>query len=110
TFCKWLSALGFRPSDFFRISTFGFRTSRDPAPIMPASPPITVLIRTFNSGKTLDQVMAALPLAEGDEFLVVDSGSTDETLAIASRHGARVIQPEGAVNSTKSPNLGFSSS
>ena len=75
---------------------------------MPASPPITVLIRTFNSGKTLDQVMAALPLAEGDEFLVVDSGSTDETLAIASRHGARVIQPEGAFNYSKSLNLGFS--
>jgi len=30
-------------------------------------------------------------LAEGDEFLVVDSGSTDATLAIATRHGARVF-------------------
>ena len=61
---------------------------------MPTSPPITVLIRTFNSGQTLDQVMAALPLAEGDEFVVVDSGSTDATLAIASRHRARVFRPE----------------
>jgi glycosyltransferase involved in cell wall biosynthesis len=76
---------------------------------MPASPPtvISVLIRTFNSGKTLELVLAALPLAEGDEFVVVDSGSTDATLAIASRHGARVIQPAGPFNYSKSLNLGF---
>jgi len=76
---------------------------------MTASPPtaISVLIRTFNSGKTLEQVMAALPLAEGDEFVVVDSGSTDATLAIASRCGARVFRPEGSFNYSRSLNLGF---
>ena len=74
---------------------------------MPASPPISVLIRTFNSGQTLEQVMAALPLAEGDELLVVDSGSTDATLSIATRHGARVFRPEGPFNYSKSLNMGF---
>ena len=69
-------------------------------------PGISVLIRTFNSGRTLDQVMAALPLQEGDEFLVVDSGSTDHTLAIAERRGARVIRPEGPFNYSKSLNAG----
>ena len=68
---------------------------------------ISVLIRTFNSGKTLEEVLAGLPLAEGDEFVVVDSGSTDDTLAIAKRHGARVIQPAGPFNYSKSLNLGF---
>ena len=67
---------------------------------------ISVLIRTFNSGRTLDQVMAALPLQEGDEFLIVDSGSTDHTLAIAERRGARVIRPEGPFNYSKSLNAG----
>jgi len=74
---------------------------------MSAFPPISVLIRTFNSGQTLDQVMAALPLAEGDEFVVVDSGSTDATLAIATRHGARVFRPEGPFNYSRSLNVGF---
>jgi len=76
---------------------------------MPASPAtaISVLIRTFNSGKTLAPVLAALPLVEGDELLVVDSGSADETLAIARRHGARMIQPEGPFNYSKSLNAGF---
>ncbi len=68
---------------------------------------ISVLIRTFNSSKTLEAVMAALPLAEGDEFVVVDSGSTDETVAIASRRGARVLRPENPFNYSKSLNLGF---
>jgi glycosyltransferase involved in cell wall biosynthesis len=68
---------------------------------------ISVLIRTFNSGKTLEPVLAALALVEGDELVVVDSGSTDATLAIASRRGARVIQPPGPFNYSKSLNLGF---
>src|SRR5438132_13277777 len=74
---------------------------------MTSSPPISVLIRTFNSGQTLEHVMRALPLAEGDEFLVVDSGSTDATLAIATRHGARVFRPEGPFNYSRSLNVGF---
>ena len=40
---------------------------------------ISVLIRTFNSGKTLEPVLAALALVEGDQLVVVDSGSTDAT-------------------------------
>jgi len=68
---------------------------------------ISVLIRTFNSSKTLEAVMTALPLAEGDEFVVVDSGSTDETVAIARRRGARLLRPEGPFNYSRSLNLGF---
>jgi len=68
---------------------------------------ISVLIRTFNSGRTLPRVLSALPLLDGDELLIVDSGSTDDTLAIAQRHGARVIQPEGPFNYSKSLNAGF---
>jgi glycosyltransferase involved in cell wall biosynthesis len=77
-----------------------------PVPSPPATA-ISVLIRTFNSGQTLERVLAALPLVEGDELVVVDSGSTDTTLAISSRAGARVIQPEGLFNYSKSLNAGF---
>jgi glycosyltransferase involved in cell wall biosynthesis len=73
----------------------------------PPSTAISVLIRTFNSGKTLERLLSVLPLAEGDELVVVDSGSTDDTLAIASRHSARVIRLEGAFNYSKSLNVGF---
>ncbi|MDP1836053.1 MAG: glycosyltransferase family 2 protein [Chlamydiales bacterium] len=45
---------------------------------------ITVTILTKNSAKYLPQVLAAL--SRFDEVLVYDTGSTDETLKIASQH------------------------
>ena len=68
---------------------------------------ISVLIRTFNSQRTLGQVMDKLKLAEGDEFIAVDSGSTDSTLAIAAAHGAQIVPAPGPFNYSKSLNLGF---
>ena len=46
-------------------------------------------------------------MQEGDEVLVVDSGSTDATLQIAKKHGARIIIAEGPFHYSKSLNLGF---
>jgi rhamnosyltransferase len=68
---------------------------------------ISVLIRTFNSEKMLGRVLSGIKLAEGDEYIVVDSGSTDSTLLIAAAHGARIIHARGAFNYSKSLNLGF---
>jgi len=51
--------------------------------------------------------MSRLKLAAGDEYLAVDSGSTDQTVAIATKMGARVIIAEGKFNYSKSLNLGF---
>jgi len=68
---------------------------------------ISVLIRTFNSAKTLGRVLSCLKLEENEEYIVVDSGSTDSTLAIASAHGARVVSATGPFNYSKSLNLGF---
>jgi len=70
-------------------------------------PGISVLIRAFNSAKTLERLLSKLVLAEGDEILVVDSGSTDATLQIAQRHGAKIIVAPGPFNYSKSLNLGF---
>ncbi len=68
---------------------------------------ISIVIRTFNSARTLGSVLAGISLAPGDEYLVVDSGSSDATLDIARRHGAKIIKAEGPFNYSKSLNLGF---
>jgi glycosyltransferase involved in cell wall biosynthesis len=68
---------------------------------------ISVLVRTFNSAKTLGRVLSEIKLTEGDEYVIVDSGSTDSTLSIAAAYGARIIRAEGPFNYSKSLNLGF---
>ncbi len=50
---------------------------------------ISVVINTYNAQKHLDRVLEAV---EGfDEVLVCDMESTDDTVAIAKRHGCRVV-------------------
>ena len=52
--------------------------------------PCTVGILTYNSARTLERCLASL---DGfAEILISDGGSTDETLEIAARFGARVMQ------------------
>ncbi len=53
------------------------------------SHPISAVLITFNSERVLAQVLAALEWC--DEILIVDSGSHDETIAIAERFGCRII-------------------
>ena len=53
---------------------------------------ISVCITSFNSGETLDAVLASVAWA--DERIVLDSGSTDDTAAIAARHDVQWhVQP-----------------
>ncbi len=47
------------------------------------------MIITLNAATQLDACLASLAFA--DEIVVVDAGSTDASVAIAQRHGARVI-------------------
>lgn len=57
-------------------------------------PSVSVVIRTLNEGGTLDAVLTAIQRqgVTGQHLIVVDSGSSDDTLAIAKRHGARILQ------------------
>ena len=68
---------------------------------------ISVLVRTFNSAKTLDQLIAGLSVAEDDEIIVVDSGSSDATPEIAGRHQAVIVRPPPPFHYSKSLNYGF---
>src|SRR6202008_627036 len=50
---------------------------------------VTVVLPCLNEEESLPAVLAAIPT--GYRALVVDNNSTDDTAAVASRHGARVV-------------------
>ncbi len=50
--------------------------------------PLSVVVTTFNSADTLDACLRSVMWAE--ELVVLDSGSTDATLAIAARYHAKI--------------------
>lgn len=56
---------------------------------------ISIVIRTLNECRYLDDLLGVIAGQQisglGYEVIIVDSGSTDETLAIAERHGCRVL-------------------
>lgn len=68
---------------------------------------ISILIRTFNSARTLDRVLSGIELTPADEYVIVDSGSTDATLSIAAERGARIVHAPPPFSYSKSLNLGF---
>jgi len=74
---------------------------------MELSPSISVLIRTFNSEKTLLRLLPNLHLEADDEVLIVDSGSSDQTQKVASQFSARFIEAPLPFNYSKSLNVGF---
>lgn len=55
----------------------------------PATARITGVVLTCDGQRLLDKCLASLAFC--DAILVVDSGSTDQTLAIARHHGARLL-------------------
>lgn len=52
--------------------------------------PITLAVMTYNEADNIARCLASVPFAA--EKLVVDCGSTDDTVAIAVAHGARVVE------------------
>ncbi len=69
----------------------------------------SIVIRAYNESRHIGRLLAGIQqqTVRNVEVILVDSGSTDGTVAIASRHGARVvhIQPE-EFTFGKSLNLG----
>jgi len=72
---------------------------------------ISVVIPVKDGGETLDALLAGLcqqDLAAGLEILVVDSGSRDDSLEIASRYPVRVIEvPAAEFDHGETRNLGI---
>lgn len=69
----------------------------DPTPhkgLGPEAPGITVIMRTKNSQPTLVHALEGLFAQQGAEFelLVVDSGSTDETVSLLENYPCRLIR------------------
>jgi cellulose synthase/poly-beta-1,6-N-acetylglucosamine synthase-like glycosyltransferase len=52
--------------------------------------PLTVVVLTYNEERNLSACLESVAGWAGEIF-VVDSGSTDHTVEIAERHGARVV-------------------
>lgn len=62
-------------------------------PTHPAAPlPLSAVLITLNAAARLADTLASLDFV--DDIVIVDSGSTDGTLDIARRHGARVIHQD----------------
>jgi len=59
-------------------------------PPSPSPIPLSILIRTHNEADRIGQTIEAA-LALGGEIVIIDAGSTDATVAIATSLGARVI-------------------
>jgi len=69
---------------------------------------ISIVVRSYNSERTLDSLCNALKLQPQDELIIVDSGSSDSTHQIAERHRAQIINAPPPFHYSKSLNLGFS--
>jgi glycosyltransferase involved in cell wall biosynthesis len=52
---------------------------------------VAVIIPALNEEASIGRVLAAIPTGVADEVIVVDGGSSDDTVAIAQSGGARVI-------------------
>jgi L-ascorbate metabolism protein UlaG (beta-lactamase superfamily) len=72
-----------------------FRLSLSPSHLSLGDTGVSIVIRTFNEARHLDDLLTAIDRQETHdlsvEVVVVDSGSTDGTLDIARRHDCRVV-------------------
>ncbi|HYE31711.1 MAG TPA: glycosyltransferase [Methylomirabilota bacterium] len=70
--------------------------------------PISIVIRTFNCAAVLQATLRELRLRPADQLIVVDSGSSDDTVKVAQQHGAELLRiPAAEFTYGRSLNLGF---
>ncbi len=68
---------------------------------------ISVIIRTSNSEKPLRILLSQMRIAPPDEIVIVDTNSTDGTVALAEQAGAKVVRNLEPFNYSHTLNLGF---
>ncbi|MBI3774273.1 MAG: glycosyltransferase family 2 protein [Gammaproteobacteria bacterium] len=61
----------------------------------PPSYPVTLLVMTCNEAHNIARCLDSVPFVA--EKIVIDAGSTDDTVAIAQAHGARVVHQDWAL-------------
>lgn len=72
-------------------------------------PTVTAVVRAFNEGKHLGRLLEGLEAqtVRVDEVVLVDSGSTDDTVKVALDHGCRVVDiPQSEFSFGRSLNYG----
>jgi len=72
------------------MTTYSAASSSELVDYMPL--PISVFIVTQNEGNNISRLLKSL--SQFEEVIVVDSGSSDNTVEIAKSHGARVIEKD----------------
>ncbi|RMG03033.1 MAG: glycosyltransferase [Nitrospirae bacterium] len=53
---------------------------------------MSIIIPVLNEGATLDRTLSALHIGQGEELIIVDGGSTDDTVEIASRYTEKIYK------------------
>jgi glycosyltransferase involved in cell wall biosynthesis len=73
---------------------------------------VSVVIPAFNAERTIGAVLTALrnQSAPPEEVIVVDDGSTDDTAAVATEHGVRVIRMSAPTYAGGARNRGWDES
>jgi glycosyltransferase involved in cell wall biosynthesis len=71
-------------------------------------PLVSVIVPNYNYARTLDLCLSAVARQRYPhlEVIVVDDGSTDDSVAIAHRHGVRVLHTESNMGCAGARNLG----
>ncbi|MDX1646997.1 MAG: glycosyltransferase [Longimicrobiales bacterium] len=79
-FVRYLSLLWFSYLGHAERNVLGVREIRE-------LPPVSIIVPAYNEGKVLERALTSLMLLEYPEYevLIVDDGSTDDTLEIASQ-------------------------
>lgn len=71
---------------------------------------LSIVIRTFNSAKTIGVLLDHLGLQKEAEVIIIDSGSSDQTSEIVSNFASKILRPLGPFHYSKALNIGFSHS
>lgn len=68
---------------------------------------LSIVVRTFNSARTIRKLLAYFGTPNSVELIIVDSGSTDQTLEIVSVYGAQIIRLAKPFHYSEALNVGF---
>jgi cellulose synthase/poly-beta-1,6-N-acetylglucosamine synthase-like glycosyltransferase len=88
-----------------RKTSLGYAIWHDAAPALPR---VSVVIPAYNAEATISECVSRVfeSSYEAVEVILVDDGSTDETLALAKRFPVRVVRSKGRLRAAAARNLG----